>query len=423
MFEKFIKQGLLERVEEDAHGSPHIVQVNNIKIYEEILNYCKQNNLFVSNVKNMIRSAGNITTGGAPMLLQDPAEAYSSDIMKEYNMNNNPMHSFIIYGSYIFKHANTLANQLAINHTPFVELFTTLKNRMFSMKINGESGIITFIDVRSNISQLIKPIAGKWLPPNIELQSIYHKLYSPQHYGERDQLFEYEKRCWEIFNTQHNESDGDNTHSREFPFNSLILTWLKNKEDCVLIGPVATTHPNRNKHMIQIITSSPMGKISDEIKKILQRLANIQSLSSRTYLIDNIPGEYRLSKTVIFIKKDRVVEIYNSGNYELIPYIVVDDVKVGMPNVLLHYLMLDIWSIGVLGASGILPKQAVARITNEYIDIMKLVRSKSYSIPKPMFLGTYDDDHLAKKRLSLSNNYFPYYPAQYKQLNNKYREI
>ena len=370
----------------------------------------------------MIRSASNITTGGAP-ILQGPSDAYNTEVMKEYNMNVNPMHSFIVYGPYIFKHANALANLLAINHTPFVELFTTLKNRMFSMKINGESGIITFIDIRSNLSSIIKPIAGKWLPPNIELQHIYHKLYSPQHFGERDGLLGYEKKCWDIFTKNVDKTREDNKHSREYPFNSLVLTWLKNKDDCILIGPVATTHPSRNKHMIQIITSSSMGKISDEITKIMQRLANIQSISSRTYLIDNIPGEYRLSKTVLSIKKNRVVEIYNAANYELVPYIVVDGVKVGMPYVLLHYMMLDIWNVNVLGVNGILPRQAITRITNEYVDIMNMVRSKIYEVTKPMFLGNYVDDHLAKKRLSLSNSFFPYYPAQYKQINNKYREI
>lgn len=420
MFEKFVED-YLDALINDAKDSDHIVQYDNIPVYEEILNYCKQNNLMISNVSNMIDSFKRVGVGDIAAKCGGPLNAYSSDILKEYSMDTNPMTKFIIYGPFIFKHANNLANQICINHTQFVELFTTLKGRLFNMKVSGEAGIITFVDIRTEFIKLAPAIAGKWLPPNIELINIYHQLYAPQFYCNRNILIEHESKCWPLFLDMHDTKC--KPLKRSFPYNSVVLTWLKNRSDCILIGPMATTHANRNNYKIQIVTSMPSGHIADEIKLLMRRVAKLPNIESRSYLAENIPGEYRLTKTIMYNKNDHIVEIFNTASYDLIPYIVVDDIQVGLPYTLLYHMILDVWFIGTLGERKTLPQRAVKHIICGYIDIMKHVRAKKYNIDKPMFMGTYKDDSLAKKRLSLSNRIRPYYPAQTKIANGDYRVI
>ena len=187
MFHRYTEEHLGD-VKCDAKQSHHIVQYDNIPIFEEILSYCKSNNLLLSNIKSMVTPPDKMKGPGA----------YNSDVLKEYMMNVNPMTSFVVYGSYIFKHANDLANLLAKNHTPFVELFTTIPNRIFNMKIKGMARVILFIDIKKNNMSMVNAVNGKWLPPNLELINIYRKLYSPEYYGDRDELNEYESKCWEI---------------------------------------------------------------------------------------------------------------------------------------------------------------------------------------------------------------------------------
>ena len=165
----------------------------------------------------------------------------------------------------------------------------------------------------------------------------------------------------------------------------------------------------------------PEGQIADEIKRLMKRMAKV-NVTSRTYVVDNLPGEYRLTKTIIS-EKGYLVEIFNSAAYELVPYILVDSIQVAMPNVLLYHLMLDIWFVGTVGTSGKLPPSAVNEITAGYVDIMRHVKANMFDIAKPLFMGVYKDDFLAKKILSLSNKYRPYPPAQYFKSNGKYREI
>jgi hypothetical protein len=423
MFNTFIASHLND-VKKLARKSRHIVQYDNIPIYEYILTYCKQKKLIVSNPYNMVISLTNKSTNidtsrpGVDLTSDESSKAYSSQIMKEYKMNTNPFTEFVIYGTFVFRHANTMANEIAQTHTPFVELYTTLKNQMFSLKVNG-GDMITFVDIRSNILKSIKPTDGKWLPPEIELLGIYHKLYSPQHYSDSDDLLKLEPICWKAILPPKTNKE----HSgKSYPYNSILLSWLKNRTDCVLIGPTATTHPTRNNYRTQIITTLPLSDIVDDIKRVMKRLTN-QSVTARIQLVDNIPGEYRLKKAVIMTKSGYIAEVYNSASYELVPYIIVGDIYVATRYVLLRFLMIDIWSVRILGTTGKISNDVAANIISRYFDIMNHVRDKKYKISMPQVLGVYIDDFYAKKRLALANNFWPYRPVEYNSINNKYREI
>ena len=125
MFHKFITSGL-DVVKQRASDSKYVVRYTNIPIYEAILKYCKANKLMVSQVPNMVAQTTNCDVGNVTSVESESRKAYSSEILKEYGMDEIPFTTFFIYGAFIFRHATAIANELAEHHTKYVELFTSL---------------------------------------------------------------------------------------------------------------------------------------------------------------------------------------------------------------------------------------------------------------------------------------------------------
>lgn len=434
MFSKYVSNYFTD-VEKAARDSKNVIQYDNIPVYECILRYCKNNKLYISNVDSMVastetttsdttRAANHQSDKKTPSTTTASAKAYSSDIMRYFNMHNNPMVTFIIYGEFIFRHANRLANELAEKHTIYVELVTTIKDRIFSMKVNGDPRMLLFYNIHRDHIGAINAIKGRWLPPKLEMITINHKLYSPQHYGDLGDLLRQEAQCWKIYCRRVNPQPLN--RKKTYPYNSIVMTWLKNRVDCILVGPMATTYPHRTNHKIQIITCMNVGQASDELKQLLKKLAGVVA-STRTYTVTNIPGEYRMTKTLVSHKGNHLIEVYNTPSYELVPYTVVDNIQVGTEHVLIYHMLLDSWLVSVLGSSGKLPSSMAERIvaSNAHViqHIKKAARRQRGDATRPEFMGVYHDDFLAKKRVSLSNTYRRYYPAQYKKTNGSYRTI
>lgn len=410
MFDKFITE-YLDIVKCDARKSQHIVQYEKIPIYEEILQYVSDNHLIISNITNMVGDTTASNQCGS-------SKAFTSPILKSYQMDINYMSKFVIYGQFIFKHANDMANIITEKHTPMVELYTVIKNRMFTMKINNEANMIQFINIDPIDIRQIQPVDNKWLPPMVELIDIYHKLYIPSLYGDRNDWIRLESACWDRFYTKSNHT----TKKSIKPYNSILLKWVTGRKDCVLIGAMATTHSSRNKYMIQITTVTNIDIIINELRTLMKRILK-KDIKHRTYHVENIPGEYRITRTLILSNNDYIMEIYNTASYELIPYIEVDNVQVGMPYVLLYHMMIDYWLIGTMEQKKILTTHSANIIRSEYMDIMSNIKAKMFTVKMEPYMGKYVDSELTKKRLNLTSQFRPYVPAEYKRDHGEFRVI
>ena len=312
------------------------------------------------------------------------------------------------------------------------------------MSVNNEARMVTFIDIHSSMTKVVKPIQGKWLPPEVELLEIYHKIYSPQFYGDRTELLKLENSCWEAHGVtgsgnfasdESSDSESElveggrndrknNTNKNtkvQYPYNATLLSWMKTRKDCVLIGPTATDVSTRNNYRVQIITSSPIKSVVENIKLTIKRLLSIE-VSSYIGSFDTVPGEYRLSKIILKTSSGYLAEVYNSASFELIPFNIVNGIQTATVPVILRYIMLDIWAIKSLGSTGRISEHCVSDIVRRYYNIMSSIRDGITNESTDM-LGVYCDDVVAKKKLALSNQFMPYYPARYKSINGSYRII
>lgn len=428
-------QSYLERlpdVIDAARSSPYIVQHGNIPLFEVILQYCKDNNLMVAN-RQVYESADVGGSQGAPKMadraVDGPAKFYSSDILVEYGMNKRPFTTFKIYGTAIFKHANALANMIAESITIYVELSTILKNQLFAMKINGAAYFITFVNIQPMAVGGIQPYEGKWYPPEMELLTIYNMLYMPQHYGDWSDIKNVESRCWELATNRVRPPNRKPT--RAYPHNAAIMKWLRNRTDCVLIGPRTTTHPSAIHYKIQFVTCAPLADVVSDLTRTMGRLGT--SITSKIVSAGLLPDEYRMFKAVVSTNTgEYIAEIYNTASYEIIPFIMVDNVQVAMPYVVLRFMWVDIISdmIRVASARGGLEGGSSVSggagwfYTSDWIDVMNHIRANGMlKVDMPKYMGVYISDFIDKKQLQLRSGYRIYYPLQYKKNNGDYRSI
>jgi hypothetical protein len=341
-------------------------------------------------------------------------------------------YTYIIYGSHIFQYANMLSNEL-VSFTPYVRLNTILKNKEFVIEVDGIRMVIfhnidqSFVKIMSNTSEENKTK----LSPDIELIDIYHKLYSPQKYNDWEDLYRYEKRVWAEFNKIRSMIIATPAAKGGGPIDlpGLALEWVKGQDDCVLIGDRAAGLLNkRNSHFtnaIQFISADTETTI-EQLKKYMTASAGVELVVKKHGI--NLPGDFRVSKYIISSKNGGkyVANIYNSAEFELVPYIMKAGFKIGIYPVLLRFLFMDIWFLRTLRFFNIINqnsyvsgfKQILGNVDNVHSSFMKKIKNDEYG--STQFIGTYIDEIVDKKNIVTP---FPYWPAKYKNDTGKFRVI
>ena len=149
---------------------------------------------------------------------------------------------------------------------------------------------------------------------------------------------------------------GDKTvsHAREFLIgpNRVIIAPIFSKTDSIFTKP-----------RIQIVVSDPLDREAQVAVDTLSKEGYAAS-----YTIENpaVPGDPRLRCATVYVEGDRdqrraVLDIYNSGAHELIPYVegcicparhrdvCPHPVKIGAPFAALRFLSVSLWTLRMLG--------------------------------------------------------------------------
>jgi predicted transcriptional regulator len=369
MFSAFLKN--IDNVLEDAKKSPHVVQDNFFKIYEIVENYVAKNNLMLSNMEILSRRK-----------------------KKSFN-------TYIIYCNDAFKHANDLANALA-KETIYILLYTQQQNKEFSITVKGK-WLIHVYNIPLQFLNVIYPVKIDNMllyPPEFELIDIYHKLYSPHYADEWDKVRELEPSIKQLFKKRKNLMAGDMIEGgapvRRKKINSSIINWLKERNDYVIVGEFAInmmTELSKKTCCIQLIIDSPLDKFVAEFDNFIYQLTGTRTIK-KTHTA-NIYIEPRLKKTVLKTRLNnektvRILEIFNSGQFELIPYSTKNNLMIGYPNVLRTYILLNLWYSTILFALGKIDKYILSsNVGNVFrqMDMIDLIKNSEYS--HESYLGTY----------------------------------
>jgi hypothetical protein len=315
---------------------------------------------------------------------------------------------YTIYASNSLLHANNLSNIL-VEYCKYTQLKTILPYKQFDIYVDM---ILTvkFITLANHKGKNIIDIINTknrngylTLPKEIELISTYWKLYSIQHTDNWDDTHIIEK-----------EQFLDVTGGRKSDVKLSKLYNAIKTIPCVVIGMHALSD-NAN-YKLQII-SHDVNETIDAVKTILYKFNLKYEIRDHDL---KLHVDFRLGKKTIYLSKQNVaiLDIFNSAEYELVPYIWRNNLRIGHPFVLCKFLLINLW---------------VCQFQSENIDMYIKKRTHTFKIienlrVKPPVInnvyGSYTDEVIAIKNLYKNQKlFFPYDPYKYHTTHGSYRII
>ena len=398
MFAQFVNEKL-PKILEDTKGSPHLVIKDLDDVFVAIDSYLVKEKLMYS------------------------VEPVGSQERRR------------VYGHHIFHHANELAN-IVTKLNMYVQLNTDVRNKIFTLIVDGTRAA-RFYNIEDQYIAIMKaPREGKRIiiSPEIELINTYHRLYSPQYEPEWDSIGEHEGRLWKMLASRRRliidkpAIKGGAADSGP-DLVGLMMSWLRSEEGrrCVLIGSRALdmlrkTQRKTRHRTIQIISPNH----ADTAAALVAHFGATGVTLRKIKYDVKVPHDHRLKKITLKAHIDGrdhyVANIYNSAEYELVPYVEHDSLRVAAPLVLLRFLLIDIWLLRFLAYNGTIKigqyRSSAAIIVQDTSVARDLWRAAGDALP--VYIGTYID---IGKALRAEKTPFPYYPEVYKRDRGSYRVV
>lgn len=356
-----------------------------------------------------------------------------------------------LYCDNTFENAKALADTLYAVNNPHVDnrtisMQTNIRYREFTISIDARYAFKIFtMDMYRDVklSEVMKPLSVKGyfnndvlvLPEPIVLIEIYQRLYSPAKCALWPEYLQLEKAVYEEFtgSKEDEEITGGASFDKSAAEEILVRKLLTN-ERIVTVGDHAISLLGIGKaSRIQLITDIPITELAEMTSRVLSdernALRRVKVGHDRCSWVKyglNIPSDFQILKYTVYAvvggEQFALFDAYNSTTYELIPYVVKNNIRIAGLYVLLRFLFIDIWTlkliIGVGGAS------LQGRITS----LLKLVDSVRSLIPTTTdlfqlsdYAGVNTSDVVAKKKLIAGKGFRPgnYYPASQSSTINK----
>lgn len=394
---------------------------------------------------------------------------------------------YSLYTEDAFYHANNLSNIIASQLTlssqkskiftnrqesrTIVILKTQIAYQTYLIQIDGRN-IIYLYNLREYKGvkpvDIIKPIKLKSSPaqkqkndkknnnfllisPEMHLIEIYRDLYSPHKAGEWDIRLIEEKSLYQLLkqkdiaNTDLSVQGGWSRQDIE----SALLDQFVSKYPVILIGEHACKILIDHKPqipVIQIISTRSVEEDFEIIKKIIHSIdPNIPVLKFTNNL--HIMNDFRVKRTTVKIKTSEgardVMYIYNSAQYDLVPFSDVNQFNIGNPFVILRFLLIDIWILRWIRGIGNIDEKFAQLRTNSILELFtnlhqhitdpeNNVREDLITSESPLgvfqrenYLGELNLEEIARKefKIKMPKHYTDYLPQLYKIQQNHYREL
>lgn len=378
--------------------------------------------------------------------------------------------SYKIYTSNPFKHSNDLTNQIYqeisdSNPTdaPFIRLKTIKEQEEFVIEFDTRIVCVMYKLQKHKFVEpaaIIKPTEIdklSYMPAEIELIDVYHDLYTMNntHAEQQEEL---------LFNQVAERKSsgiiggwsGNNCKDRKKDLIeaikvSLVKDWLYKKRTVkyVLVGPWAhdwMKHSDKlctNVEKIQLVGDVQPMELLTELTGYINQIGKFH-ISVREQEL-HIPKDFRTSRYTYYlhIQSERGIvekpflDLFNSANFEVIPYSVMSGIPIGHKWVILRFLFIDLWIIRVIKTLGLISAEILTRKISylwQLIDFFrksgKLHSEPADKLDKPInesdvaFIGTYKDFVVDKRMDNLKEKiFYPYYPFIYYRNTGNYRKI
>ena len=449
------------------------------KVYQITEEYCKSQEIIVSDPNKIVAA---ISPSGA-------AISPSGTAISPTRTNCD----YKLYCRFPYKHAVALANLIHSNVGEWVKMRTIVGHQEFVIDYDSRPLITIYsVDFQKSVklSTVIMPVeldGIKYMSPELEIIDVYHRLYSPEESDNWPELVETESRLYDLLISRVKKSifGGRQEPPERSPEDITDLQYLKYLvmsefccefiKDYVVVGHwalhVVEASREENHKMkssiekIQIITSIDINNAIEEIMNFLGKYTNARVVARIQDL--HIPKDFRINRCTIYIgvpskngevKDKAFMDIFNCGNFELVPYIPVslktqygsmirDEprrfnkshshnkskkfkkhrrggseamsriLKIGSPFVLLRFLIIDLWILRMIHEMGHLTEDMLKVKTKYILHVIETIRDPGLGLMDKVFgvdyVGVHKDYVISKKIENLkSKPFFPYYPEK-----------
>jgi hypothetical protein len=212
---------------------------------------------------------------------------------------------------------------------------------------------------------------------------------------------------------------------------------LKDRDDICLIGSWAYDWLKNegkicvNREKIQIISKLQVESISVSIEKFVKPMTNFQITYKEQQL--NIPKDFRTKRYTFYINIETergivekpFLDLFNSAEFEIIPFAIFNGICIGDKYVILRFLYIDLWILRLIYALGIITNDIINMKIDHYWFLINEFRGNyGDKLKTTNFFGIYRNYLVDKKQENLKGKkYTPYIPSIYLAENNTYREL
>jgi hypothetical protein len=359
-------------------------------------------------------------------------------------INNVVPDSFIIWSQNALHHATELANEIYTNHTHVVYVKTILPYDEFEIWVFGRTlfTVARYPQIKHvnmtlmfNGPMLDRDEFGQitFLNPEIELIRQYHTLYMP--------FPDLWPKAAILEAALHITSGGrkhETKHSNSTPYTIIrqlrrhIFDALKSYDLGILIGHWAIFHitgDDPQSEKIQIVLHH---SLTPEIfvKKLGGILRDVSSIRMQHRTEDvHAPGDYWLQRTTYYVgdSVDRIalMDTFNCQQYELVPYVLQEGIKIGGAYLICRLFMIDRWILSILESTGRLKSEVVRAKIDILYKRIAIVRTLDRFKFVDQYEGIWKDPVIEKRRVirTQDKKFPPYYPAQYEKQFGKLRIV
>lgn len=393
-----------------------------------ILQYCAERGLSVYN----------------PILTIDPTAP--KDIISRVGFPVN------IYSDNPLFHSHGVANAVFEKCTAYVSLTTHLPRREFELYVLGRTAARFYQypniktiragqimeHVRYNLPDY-NGISILVLDPEIQLINIYHRLYRPQpkdwHESKHFEqiLFGLLEKRYSKHGGETLEMDGVDGGSRDSSSTTRMVRQQLYKAlpdampDAIIVGAWALkvlldADPEWEKLQLLVETFEP--------DTLQERFNNMLGETDVRFSYDTVDvvilDDYWLRRCTFRINIDGkampVLDVFNSLEYEIVPYVERKGYRVGNPFVIARFLLIDRWVLALLRSIDKVPQDMYRRKAASVYRYLQRLRKLHDMCYGDQYSGTYKDLRVERQKFIREQEKYPRYePQSYKHQHGHLR--
>ena len=361
---------------------------------------------------------------------------------------NNDYEILSIYTTHARKIATQIANDLHKTFKTYIQMRCIVPVESYEIIYNMRTiakvlGVERYKDVNLHVLfNTIKINDLHYFPPEIELIDIYHKLYLPNYFNEQTDLL---KKADLLFDNINLITGGaiciPCKKIKVNDINNIKIITLKflDKENYILIGDIAydilINNSIESLNVVQVISENSIEVDLHNIVNYLSKYTDYKISYKKKKLF--VPKDNRLCKYVFYVKIPKIskntsdkpfLEIYNSGQYEILPYFnkTYDGInlRIGVSYINKRFLLIELYLYNILLQIGKMDTIIFNAHKNRILKTIKKIKKLKDPLDIKYIGVNYNE--MIEQKINISENNIKknsYYPSLSFKKNKQYQLI